>query len=215
MKYTAVVFDLDGTLVDSYEALTSAVNATLAAEQRSPLERERVRTLVGDGVEMLLERCFGEPCSNARLELFHRSYDEVCCEESRLLEDVAATLDSLRAAGIETGVCTNKPSSFSEKILNHLGLAENLAAIVGPDRAGARKPDPAHLAVTIEMMAADPQTTLYVGDMPIDLATARALGIDCALVATGSAPEAELRALDPDYFLERFSQLQQIVRQPE
>lgn len=213
MRYTAVVFDLDGTLVDSYEALTSAVNATLAAEERAPLDREQVRTLVGNGVEVLLEKCFGEPCTTSRLDRFHRSYDDVCCAESRLLNDVAATLDSLRMDGVITGVCTNKPTSFSEKILAHLGLAGGFAAIVGPDRAGTSKPDPAHLAVTIEMMAADPQKTLYVGDMPIDFETARALGIDCALVATGSADEAALRALQPDYFLDRFSQLQQIVRQ--
>ncbi len=100
---------------------------------------------------------------------------------------------------------------FSKKILDFLELSRFFRAIVGPDAAGARKPDARHLLVTLESVHCTPRETLFVGDMPIDVRAARNSGIDIAVVATGSSTREQLTAAEPDHFLERFADLIKIV----
>jgi phosphoglycolate phosphatase len=213
LRYRAVLFDLDGTLVDSYTALAEAVNHARRGEGLDDLSSVRIRELVGDGVERLLQRAFeGTTVSPRIVDAFESRYDEVCCAESRVLADVDATLEELASLGVEMAVCTNKPTVFSKKILDFLGLSRHFRAIVGPDLAGARKPDAKHLAVTMESVRCAPEATLFVGDMPIDVRAARNSGIDVAVVPTGSSTREQLAAAQPDHFLERFADLIKIVR---
>jgi phosphoglycolate phosphatase len=114
--------------------------------------------------------------------------------------------------GVVMAVCTNKPTSFSKKILDFLELARFFRGIVGPDLAGARKPDARHLLVTLDTVECTPAEALFVGDMPVDVRAARNSGIDVAVLATGSSTRAELTAAEPDHFLERFSDLVDLVR---
>src|SRR5687767_7925845 len=117
LRYRAVLFDLDGTLVDSYVALTDAVNHARRAEGLHELSSVDIRGLVGDGVEKLLQRAFERTdISPGVIDAFETRYDEVCCAGSRVLADVEATLGELAALGIEMAVCTNKPTVFSRKI---------------------------------------------------------------------------------------------------
>lgn len=212
LRYRAVLFDLDGTLVDSYAALTEAVNHARRGEGLHELTAARVRTFVGDGVEKLLQRAFERAdVPRTLVEAFETRYDEVCCQESKILEDVEITLDRLATLGVEMAVCTNKPTPFSKKILDFLELSHYFRAIVGPDAAGARKPDARHLLFTMEAVSCTPAETLFVGDMPIDVSAARNTGIDVAVVATGSSTREQLAAAEPDHFLERFSDLIKIV----
>jgi phosphoglycolate phosphatase len=212
LRYRAVLFDLDGTLVDSYTALTEAVNHARRGEGLQPLTSLQIREFVGDGVDRLLQRAFErDEVSRSIVAAFETRYDEVCCEESRVLADVAATLAQLDELGVEMAVCTNKPTVFSKKILDFLGLSKHFRAIVGPDLAGARKPDAKHLAVTLESVRCTTEEALFVGDMPVDVRAARNSGIDVAVVATGSSTREQLVATEPDHFLERFSDLMKIV----
>jgi phosphoglycolate phosphatase len=213
LRYRAVLFDLDGTLVDSYTALTEAVNHARRAEGLHELSDSRIRELVGDGVEKLLQRAFERTDISAGIiDAFETRYDEVCCAGSRILADVEATLGELAALGVEMAVCTNKPTVFSKKILDFLELSHYFRAIVGPDAAGARKPDAQHLAFTLQAVQCAEDEALFVGDMPIDIRAARNSGIDVAVVATGSSTREQLAASEPDHFLERFSDLLKIVR---
>jgi phosphoglycolate phosphatase len=213
LRYSAVVFDLDGTLVDSYEALTDAVNHCLSAFDRPALTAEEIRQHVGEGVETLLRRCFGDGSVPAEAgRIFEDRYDAVCCAGSRMLEEVEVTLGQLARRGVRMGVCTNKPTGFSRKILEHLGVAAHFAAIVGPDLAGARKPDAAHVDFVLSSISADPGESLFVGDMPIDVRAARNAGLDVAVIATGSSSPEDLRRETPDFFLDRFSELMELVR---
>ena len=213
LRYRAVLFDLDGTLVDSYAALTEAVNHARRGEGLGDLSDARIRTFVGDGVEKLMERAFERTdVSRTLVAAFESRYDEVCCQESKVLADVEATLDRLSALGVAMAVCTNKPTVFSKKILDFLELSRYFRAIVGPDLAGARTPDAQHLLVTLESVECAPEETLFVGDMPIDVRAARNSGIDVAVVATGSSTREQLTEAEPDHFLERFSDLIKIVR---
>lgn len=211
-RYKAVLFDLDGTLVDSYTALAEAVNHARRSEGLHDLSTSRIRNLVGDGVEKLLERAFdGGAVPMGAKETFESRYDEVCCQESKVLEDVETTLAQLAERGVEMAVCTNKPTVFSKKILDFLELSRYFRAIVGPDMAGARKPEAQHLLFTLEAVQATAEETLFVGDMPIDVRAARNSGVAVAVVATGSSTREQLTDAHPDHFLERFADLVKLV----
>jgi phosphoglycolate phosphatase len=212
LRYRAVLFDLDGTLVDSYAALADAVNFALRAHGLNEVDTTRIKTLVGHGIERLLQRaCETEAVPKSVTDAFESRYDEVCCTASKVLEDVEPTLHQLAAAGVCMAVCTNKPTSFSKKILDFLNLAPHFRAVVGPDLAGARKPDAQHVIRTLEEAGCSAHESLFVGDMPIDVAAARNSGIDVAVVATGSSSYEQLLESRPDYLLKRFSDLVAIV----
>ncbi len=212
LRYRAVLFDLDGTLVDSYAALTEAVNYARRQHGLDELSAARIRDFVGDGLETLLQRAFNvTKVPRGVQDAFESRYDEICCEESKVLADVELTLEELQKLGVEKAVCTNKPTSFSKKILAFLNLAPYFRDIVGPDVAGARKPDAQHVLRTLESTQCPPAEALFVGDMPIDVHAARASGIDVAVVPTGSSSAEQLRASHPDHYLDRFSDLLKIV----
>src|SRR6188474_2561282 len=185
LRYRAVLFDLDGTLVDSYNALTEAVNHARRTHGLPELSSAHIREMVGEGVERLLQKAFERAeLSQSIVHAFESRYDAICCAESRVLEEVAATLHELNELGVSMAVCTNKPTVFSKKILDFLGLSHYFRAIVGPDVAGARKPEAQHLAVTLAATDCSREDALFVGDMPLDIHAARNSGIDVAVVAT-------------------------------
>lgn len=212
LRYTAVLFDLDGTLVDSYAALADAVNFARREHGLDDLSTRTIRDFVGEGQDRLLQRAFDrQELAPSMRESFVSRYDQICCVQSRVLDDVETTLGALSAMGVTMAVCTNKPTNFSRKILEYLKLAPHFRAIVGPDLANARKPDGRHVQATLEQAGCDRSAALFVGDMPIDIQAARNGGIDVAVVSTGSSSSAELAACHPDHFLRRFSDLVQIV----
>ncbi|HVR39045.1 MAG TPA: HAD-IA family hydrolase [Thermoanaerobaculia bacterium] len=214
LRYRAVLFDLDGTLVDSYAALAEAVNFARREHGLHELSAARIRDFVGDGLERLLQRAFeivDVPLSIR--DAFETRYDEICCEESKILADVEITLEELAQLGVAMAVCTNKPTNFSKKILDFLGLSKHFRAIVGPDVAGARKPEAQHVLRTLEATGCDAtDSALFVGDMPIDVHAARNSGMAIAVVPTGSSSREQLIAAKPDHFLERFADLLAVVR---
>lgn len=213
LRYRAVLFDLDGTLVDSYAALADAVNYARRAHEVEELTESRIRNLVGDGLEMLLQRAFDViDVPDTVRTAFESRYEEICCEQSRVLDEVEPTLATLSRLGVVMAVCTNKPTFFSKKILEFLQLSRYFRAIVGPDVAGARKPDARHVLRTLQATDCRPGEALFVGDMPIDVEAARNSGLDVAVVSTGSSSYEQLRDSRPDHFLERFSDLLRLVR---
>ena len=154
------LFDLDGTLVDSYAALAEAVNFARREHGLHELSAAHIRDFVGDGLDTLLRRAFdADDVPRSVQDAFESRYDEICCEESTILADVEATLATLHGLGVAMAVCTNKPTSFSKKILTFLELAPYFRAIVGPDLAGARKPDAQHVLHTLEATSCAPSPT--------------------------------------------------------
>lgn len=213
LRYPTLVFDLDGTLVDSYEALNDAMNRTLADEGLPPLSPGEVKRYVGEGIERLLERAMKRaPASPVALARFEKYYGEVCCDGSALLDGVGTTLERLRELGVTMVVCTNKPTGFSLRIVEHLGIAKMFDGVAGPDAAGARKPDARHVRFALGLARERNGGALFVGDMPIDVLAARAAGIDVAVLPTGSSSVDELRSAQPDYFLHRFEEIVGVVR---
>jgi len=196
-----LVFDLDGTLVDSSRDLASATNAALeeVAPGHPPIPLEVVRSFVGEGARLLIER-------SLRHASIDRSPDDVLpvfleCYSARLLETtalypgVAEALD--RLSGQALAVLTNKPGPFSRRILEGLGVAPRFARIWGAGDVPARKPDPAGLKRLVDELKATPGTTWMIGDSAIDMRTARAAGVRAAGVTWGLDPEG-VRREGPD-----------------
>lgn len=208
MRYDTLILDLDGTLVDSYDALATAINHARVELGFAPLETETIKGYVGDGLEMLLQRVFAPSAVPADAKgLFEERYDEVCCSESRALDGVVETLRELHELGVRMAVCTNKPTSFSVKIVEHLGIDRYLDAVVGPDLAGARKPDVRHVEATLAAIGASKESALFVGDMLIDVEAARNAGIPSAVVPTGATGVDVLRRSQARHVLARFCDL--------
>lgn len=213
LRYRAVLFDLDGTLVDSYAALADAVNYARREHGLTDLPAPLIRSFVGDGLEKLLQRSFGrDDVPDSVQPAFERRYDEICCSQSTVLADVESTLAELSRLGVAMAVCTNKPTPFSAKILEALDLSRFFKAVVGPDLAGARKPDARHVLHTLQATGSDRSGALMVGDMPIDVIAARNSGIDVAVIPTGSSSPAALRNAGADHYLEQFPDLLRVVR---
>lgn len=208
----AILFDLDGTLVDSLPDMRGAMNRLLAELGRRPATLAELRTFVGDGVGVLVERTMAAtggqpdaplPSLTKRFLDFYRGHTAI---ETRAYPGVAATLEVLKAAGHVLGVCTNKPTELSLELLGGLDLLPLFSAVVGGDAVPARKPDPGHLFATLEAMKAGGRKVLMVGDSPNDVAAARAAGIPVAVVTFGYSRMAP-QDLGADVLLDHFSQL--------
>jgi phosphoglycolate phosphatase len=187
----AILFDLDGTLVDSLPDLSWAVNQLLAEFGREPATLADMRTWVGDGVAVLVERSLMAtgglpelPVAEAvkRYLDYYRGHAAV---ETRPYPGVLTTLTALRAAGHPLGVCTNKPTDLSVLLLNALGMRDFFSAVVGGDGVPERKPHPGHLWATLDAMGMRDRKALMVGDSLNDVAAAKAAGIPVTVVSFG------------------------------
>ena len=174
-----IVFDLDGTLIDSQADLADAANALIAERGGTPLTVQQIAAMVGDGAAVLVRRALAAvhlPDDPAiALARFLELYDERLLRTTRLYDGMEAVLDDLsgRAA---LAVLTNKPAGATRRILDGLGLAETFRSIVGGDGPFPRKPDPAGLMHLIHDANSTAAQTVMVGDSAVDVATARAAG---------------------------------------
>ena len=211
-----VVFDLDGTLIDSSADLAAAVNGTLAriAPDAPPLPPERIRSFVGHGARQLVERALAEAGLPQRAEevlpVFLEVYRAHMLDRTRLYPGVAEALASLRS-GYRLAVLTNKPGDMSRAILEGLGVARAFARICGPEDVPARKPDPAGLLRLMEEAGAGPEDTAMVGDSAVDIRTGRGAGVLTVGVSYGLDPEG-LRAHPPDVLLDDLRDLPERLR---
>jgi phosphoglycolate phosphatase len=189
-----LVFDLDGTLVDSYGAITDALNRTRAAFDLPAFSQEEVRRMVGHGLESLMEEVLGPEHVEAGVALFRSRYAEIATAATLTLPAVPETLRELRRRGYRMAVASNKPARFSSAILDALGLGCFLDTVEGPDTAGIPKPHPRMIGRCLETMGLGSDEAVYVGDMVLDVESGEAAGLAVLLVPGGSSPEADLRA---------------------
>ena len=189
--FRAVVFDLDGTLVDTIGDLTLALNKTLVDLDLPPHAESEVRGMVGGGLAKLLERGVAAHGATLDPESTDRAvarlvghYAASPAVHSRLYPGARETLDTLRDAGIACGLCTNKHEPIARDLLRALGISEAFGIIQGSDTGFPRKPDPAGLAHVVAGLGAGPETTVMVGDNATDLKTARAAGLKGAVLVS-------------------------------
>jgi phosphoglycolate phosphatase len=187
---TLVVFDLDGTLIDSAPDMHRAVNLMLADLGCAPLTLPDIRSMVGDGASALIARALAaRQCVSAdptkALEDFLAHYEADPTNVTRTFAGVAETLERLRSIGLTLAVCTNKPARLTGMILERLGIVRYFTRVVAGDSMPFRKPDPRALLEVIDGFGAAKEATLMVGDSEVDAATAHAASVPFALMTYG------------------------------
>ncbi len=204
-----VVFDLDGTLVDSLDDLHASVSHALGALGLPPRSREEVHGFVGEGVRVLLARAVAphDHLLEPALAAFQPHYEAHCLDRTRAYPGVEALLGGARRT---LAVHTNKPGAMARKILAGLDLLPRFAAVVGGDEA-PRKPDPTGLLGIMARVGAAPDGTVFVGDSRVDVAVARAAGVAMIAVTWGYGSRAELAAAGATAFAEDASELAALV----
>jgi phosphoglycolate phosphatase len=188
----AILFDLDGTLVDSAPDIAAATNELLATRGLPPLSLPEVKAMIGDGVRKLIERAFaasGAPLSASELDQANDDMKPIYLRHvtglATLMPGVRETLAHFHMAGIAMGVVTNKPQLAAREVLLHFGLTEFFGVIVGGDAVSHQKPAPDGLLMALDRLHAEPGVALMVGDSIADAGAARAAGTAVALVRGG------------------------------
>jgi len=181
----ALIFDLDGTLVDSKMDLVNSVNATLRETGRAELPPKLIASYVGHGAPQLMASTLGPDCTEAErqvaLAIFLKHYNQKKLDETRPYPGVVEGLRALADAGAPMAVLTNKPMQLSVEILEGLQLAKFFRSIYGGDSFATKKPDPAGVLTMLREMAVKPRDSAMVGDSDVDMQTAR----NAAMLAVG------------------------------
>lgn len=192
-RFGLIVFDLDGTLIDSSKDLTLSVNATRAHAGLPPLAMEAVASYIGNGAEMLIRRSLGPDAPEGAvwegLAFFLQYYRENMLVHTKLYPGVREALDRWRRHGTAMAVLTNKPEGFSRELVAGLGLRDYFTSIYGGNSFETKKPDPHGLRLIMRETGFRPERTLMVGDSAVDVLTARNAGVACAGVTFGLRPE--------------------------
>jgi phosphoglycolate phosphatase len=191
-RVRGLIFDLDGTLVDSYVAITASLNHARAAWALPPMEACDVRRHVGRGLEALIADLVGADRVERGVRLFRERYAEVYAEGTIVLDHVGPALRTLEEGGLRLAVASNKPARFTRPILDALGLAGHFRSIEGPDLAGTTKPEPTMLRRSLAALQLVPAEAAYVGDMVLDVETAARAEVPVILVPGGSSLRDDL-----------------------
>jgi phosphoglycolate phosphatase len=221
MSYQCLLFDLDGTLVDSRGDLINAVNLMLAELGRRTLPDTRVLTFVGEGARMLVERALmaDQNCAtpghdvdydvDSALEIFRRHYREHLLDQTRVYPGVKQTLAQL--SHIPKAVVTNKPYEFTIPLLEGLGLSSYFEVVIGGDCLPERKPSPLMLFEAASRCGALASECLMVGDSRVDVEAGKAAHMKTCGYVPGFRGRTELVEAGVDYVIERFSELCALV----
>lgn len=212
-----MVFDLDGTLVDTAPDLTRATNHVLATRGRMPVSDKEVREMVGLGGRALIRRGFsasGQPAAEEEIEelfqVFLGYYARNIAVDSKLFPGTKQVLDLCRDEGMRLGVCSNKPEGLSRALIDGVGLSGYFGAIVGMDTICVAKPDPRIYGETLRQLGMNGGPTVMIGDSETDVLTARAAGVPVIGVTFGYTP-MPVAAFRPDYLADSYEELWPLI----
>jgi phosphoglycolate phosphatase len=206
-----LLFDLDGTLVDTLPDLTNALNEVLSERGHTPLTQADVKPMVGNGMPTLLARGFaarGADAAEAQAmqPRFIEIYEGHASNLSRPYPGVPETLKTLRERGYGTAVCTNKPQHATGEVLRGMGLDGLFDGVAGGDRFAVRKPDPGHLLGLVALLGGDPRRVAMIGDSENDALSAQAAPMPLVLMRYGYA-RIDPAQLGANRVLDRFDEL--------
>ena len=214
MNIKAVIWDLDGTLLNTLDDLAASVNAALAMNGMPLRSTEEVRAFVGNGIRNLMMRAVpgGEanPAFDKALEDFTRHYGAHSRDRTRPYDGILEMLDRLSAAGVKHAIVSNK-IDFAVKALSRAYFGERMCAAIGDDPSRARKPAPDSVLAAMREMGVTAQETVYVGDSDVDVLTARNAGVPCVAVLWGFRDEACLRAAGAGRLAHTPDELREII----
>ena len=214
MNIKAVIWDLDGTLLNTLDDLAASVNAALAQNGMPLRSTEEVRAFVGNGIRNLMMRAVpdGEanPAFDKALEDFTRHYGAHSRDRTRPYDGILEMLDKLSEAGVKHAIVSNK-IDFAVKELSRAYFGERMCAAIGDDPSRARKPAPDSVFAAMREMGVTAQETVYVGDSDVDVLTARNAGVPCVAVLWGFRDEACLRAAGAERLARTPDELREII----
>tara|TARA_R110002110_G_scaffold35929_4_gene120474 strand:- start:5718 stop:6401 length:684 start_codon:yes stop_codon:yes gene_type:complete len=215
----AVIFDLDGTLIDSLPDVLGALNPVLEKAGRRAITLDEGRLMVGGGAEPLIEKAFaltGDPVASGDVpyyvDAFGDNYQAVPARYTTVFEGVVPALEDLATRGYRLGICTNKPHHSALNVLGALGLDRHFASCIGKAARPFNKPDRRHYDAVADELGVSPRCSLYIGDSETDVETARNAGVPIVLVPFGYSrkPAAELGG---DRLIGHFSELAAVVEE--
>jgi phosphoglycolate phosphatase len=217
INYQCLLFDLDGTLVDSRADLINSVNLMLGELGRAPLSDQQVINFVGEGARLLVERALHVTQNGGvnpweidhAFKLFQRYYREHLLDETRVYPEVEETLESL--AQIPKAIVTNKPYEFTIALLQGIGLAHHFKVIIGGDSLPERKPSPLMLLEGARRCQAEASRSLMIGDTRLDIAAGKAAGMTTCGYISGFRGRSELLEAGADFLIESFSELRLLI----
>ena len=218
MQNATLVFDLDGTLVDTAPDLVAAANHALADLSLPPVPAETLRRAIGFGARRMIVEglkvtglALPEPDVDRLLARFLAYYEPNIARESRPFEGAVAALEGFRAAGARLAVCTNKRLDLSNRLLRELRLDGLFAAVAGRDSFPVHKPHPDHLTGAIRLAGGEAAAAVMIGDSAIDVATARAAGIPVVACTFGYS-DVPVSSLEPDAVIAHYAELDAAIR---
>ncbi|HEX5844506.1 MAG TPA: N-acetylmuramic acid 6-phosphate phosphatase MupP [Pseudomonas sp.] len=218
MRLRAVLFDMDGTLLDSAPDFIAICQAMRAERDLAPIADKLIRDQVSGGARAMVAATFAmdpeaEGFEALRLEFLER-YQEHCAILTRPFDGIAELLTSIEQAKLIWGVATNKPVRYAEPIMQQLGLAERSAVLVCPDHVSRSKPDPEMLLLACAKMGVEPGETLFIGDDERDIEAGRAAGCKTAAVSYGYIhPQDNPRNWGADAVVDHPLQLRSLLEQ--
>lgn len=198
-RITTVVFDLDGTLVDTIEDIRGALNAALAAFSKAPVTRDEVMGMIGGGVDDMLYDAIGDaPIAFEDFKSRYRHYYRENIDKfTQPYAGISDLLKTLHGAGVKMAVLTNKQTEPANRLIHLFGFASYFQIVAGPDYYGVHKPDPAGLIQLVADLGAMPESTLFIGDSEPDVHVAVGAGLRCVAVGYGYREMSILAGLDP------------------
>jgi phosphoglycolate phosphatase len=200
-----IIFDLDGTLIDSRLDITRSVNEALVAVGLPPKSMEEVIGMIGNGTKALVERAVGEPGERFEMafDIFTRDYARHLLDHTRFYPGVEEMLD--RFGSKKLAVMSNKRQRFCDAILRGLRSADRFLAVQGGDTAEAKKPDPAPLLKICRSLGVDPRSAAMVGDSPVDVTAGRDADMVTIGVTDGFTPPEVMRQTGADFLIPNVS----------
>lgn len=218
MALEALIFDLDGTLVDTAPDLMAATNHTMKLAGRPAINGAQFRQFVGHGSMTLIKLGLGVSGplpSDADLKHFQKLfldyYGDNIATHSKVFDGVLQLLDKARAAGLKLGVCTNKVEGLSHKLLNEIGLAKYFTAVVGGDTLPIMKPNPAPYLEVARRLGVEAAHSMMFGDSETDIRTAQNVGVPVIAVSFGYTP-AHVSTFAPTYVIDHYDQAWPLVK---
>lgn len=211
-RYRSVIFDLDGTLVDTLRDVSISINHALTIMGHAPISEEEARRVVGPGKEAFIAAVFRDvpdPDEKTFLNTFRDHYWDHCLDHTTLFPGLQEVIDSGKSGSL--AVATNKPRRFTERILEGLGIRDRFDAVVGPDDVVHAKPHPEMIFKILESLGARPSETLFVGDTDKDMLAGRGAGVSLCGVRWGYGDRVAMENTRPDFLIDSAGELLELM----
>jgi phosphoglycolate phosphatase len=215
MKYKAVFFDLDGTLVDTLDDLTDAMNYALNQLGQPPVSRDACREMIGKGLAVFANKALPDGAKHLQqslIDAMKARYIKTCLDKTRVYDGLANLLSKCREKGLKLGVVSNKAHLLTVKIAEHYFGRDCFGIILGQKEDIKIKPDPEPIQIAMKSVGVDsPRQVLYVGDSDVDVETARNAGTDFAAVGWGFRSEQQLRQAGAEKIINNADELLKLI----